>query len=81
MKTKLNKEQIDFLVDITKNTELIKDVKTFKPDIDLNIDDDLADELRDLCAEYEVDNVQEHKNMSLDIKGKIAYDLVNLLYS
>lgn len=81
MKTKLNKEQIDFLVDITKNTELIKDVKTFKPDIDLSIDDDLADELRDLCAEYEVDNAQEHKDMSLDIKGKIAYNLVNLLYS
>jgi hypothetical protein len=81
VKIKLNKEQIDFLKEIAKDTESEKDVLLFSSDQEFDLNDDLADELRDLCAGYEVDNAQEHKDMSLDAKGKIAYDLVNLLYS
>lgn len=81
MKIKLNKEQIDFLNIIVKDTEHEKDIKSFEVDKDVSIDDDLADDLRDLCAQYEIDNVQEHKDMSLNEKGKVAYDLVNLFYN
>lgn len=79
MKIKLSKEQINFLNKITKGKEFEKDIKSFEIDKEFDLKNDLADELRDLCAEYEIDNIQEHKYMSLDENGRIAYDLVNLL--
>ena len=81
MKVKLNKDQANFLKDITKDTEFEKAVNSFQEDKEFSIDDDLADELRELCAQYEIDNAQSHEDMALNDKGKTAYDLVNLLYA
>jgi len=80
VKIKLNKDQVNFLKGITKDTEFEKAVNSFQEDKEFNLNDDLVDELRELCAQYEIDNAQAHKDMALNDEGKIAYDLVNLLY-
>lgn len=79
MKVKFNKEQIIFLKSIVKDTELEKDISNFSDNTEIQIKEDLADDIRDICAQYEIDNAQECRDLSLDNKGKIAYELVNLL--
>ena len=80
MKVKFNKEHIIFIKDIVKDTELANRISSFSANIETEIDEELADDLRDICAQYEIDNIQEHKDLKLNVDGRIAYELVNLLY-
>ena len=53
MKVKLNKDQANFLKDITKDTEFEKAVNSFQEDKEFSIDDDLPcfnfEEIEELC--------------------------------
>ncbi len=82
MIVKFNNKEIDFLKQILKDTDFFSLTSEFKEDQEINIDDDVASEIRDLCGDEEASEVMkaEEKNMIITKKGKIAADLVDKLY-
>lgn len=82
MKVKLNKEEIDFLKEVLKDTEFFNLASNFKEDQENYIDDDIVDDIRDLCGEVEVFEVYnaEEQNIGITERGRIACDLVDKLY-
>lgn len=82
MKVKLNNKEIDFLKEILKDTEFFELASEFKENQDNYIDDNIVDDIRDLCGDEEVTevNIAEEQNMVITDRGKIAADLVDKLY-
>lgn len=82
MKLRLNEEQLDLLRRLSQNTEYEKDVTLFPAVSEFEIDDDLAEELRDLCAEREIFMAQNRAedDMLEDKDGELAAELVDLLF-
>lgn len=82
MKVKLNKKEIDFLQKILKDTEFFNLASEFKENQENYIDDDIVDDIRDLCGDVEVFEAYnaEEQNISITERGRIACDLVDKLY-
>lgn len=81
MKVRFNKEQIEFLKEIVDDEKLVNLISNVTDNVYIELDEDMADDLRDICAQYEIDDIQGHEDSSLSNKGKIAYELINLLYN
>lgn len=82
MKVKFNSREIDFLKEVLKDTEFFSLTSEFKENQDNYIDDEIVDDIRDLCADEEVLEVQNAEKLNIIItdRGKIAADLVDKLY-
>ncbi|WP_300385169.1 hypothetical protein [Clostridium sp.] len=82
MKVKLNNNEIDFLKDILKDTEFYNLTSEFIENQEIEIDDDITDEVRDLCSDEEVYEVYEaeKQNVRITKRGRVACDLVDKLY-
>lgn len=82
MKVKLNKKEVDFLKEILKDTEFSDLASGLNEDQENYIDDDIVDDIRELCADvevYEAYNAEE-QNIGITERGRIACDLVDKLY-
>lgn len=75
MKVNLNQNQVDFIKKITKNTECQELTTSFVPNKEIEIDDDVAEELREKFADIEIYKLQSETK---DEEYKIASELVDL---
>lgn len=82
MKLRLTEEQLDLLKRLSQSTEHQKKVALFPASSDFELDDDLADELRELCADREIFMAQNQAegDMSKDRDGELAAELVDLFF-
>lgn len=80
MKILLSREQVEFLRFLCKDTVYEDRVSSFPVGTEFEINEDLADEIRDLCALYESGSVIDGGGVILDEKGWAAVELVDLLY-
>lgn len=82
MIVKLNKKEVDFLKEILKDTEFFDLASELRDDQENYIDDDIVDDIRDLCGDAEVSEVlnAEEQNMTITDRGIIAANLVDKLY-
>ncbi len=82
MRVKFNSEEIDFLEEVLKDTEFFSLASEFKENQDNYIDDEIVDDIRDLCGDEEVAEVNKAEKLNIVItdRGKIAADLVDKLY-
>jgi|GEM_PF-1968893 len=78
---KLNEKQQGLLIKITTGTAFEQDVLKFPVGVNFDADEDLLDDLRELCAQVEIDSVQAGGGVILDEDGKIAVELVDLLFT
>jgi hypothetical protein len=81
MQVKLNSQEIDFLKDVLRDTEFFDLTLEFEADQNNYIDDDIADEIRDICADEEVSEVNKAAVLDIIItdRGIVAADLVDKL--
>ncbi|HWQ76563.1 MAG TPA: hypothetical protein VN441_14720 [Syntrophomonas sp.] len=82
MKVKFNNQEISFLKEILADTAFFALASRLKENEEIDIDDDIADEIRDLCGDEEVAEVQKAEEMGMVItaRGRTAADLVDRLY-
>lgn len=82
MKVKLNNKEIDFLKEILKDTEFFNLASGLREDQENYIDDDIVDDIRELCGDVEVFEAYnaEEENIGITERGRIACDLVDKLY-
>ncbi len=80
---KLTQKQHALLRKITIGTAFEQAVLSFPISVNFNAAEDLLDELRELCAQVEVDSVQDGGGTIRDgdEDGKVAMKLVDLLFT
>lgn len=82
MKIRLNEKQLDLLRRLSQDTDFEKEVALFPIASEFELDDDLADDLGELCVEREIFMAQSRAegDMSKDEDGELAVELVDLLF-
>lgn len=80
---RLTQKQHVLLKKITAGTDFEQAVLSFPIGVNFDVDDDLLDELRELCAQVEIDSVQDGGGVIRDDDedGRIAVELVDLLFT
>lgn len=75
IRVNLNSNQTDFIKKVIKDTKYAKHTTLFIPNKDIEIDDDLAEELREMFADVEIYKIQSNEK---DEEYQLASDLVDL---
>lgn len=81
MVIRLAYKQRELLRKIAAGTAFEQAVSSFPAGLNFDVDRDLLGDLRELCAEVEVDSVQNGGGVIRDEDGRIAVELVDLLFT